>query len=58
MARPKSPDPSTQKAIYPRRSVWEKVVAAAEADNKKPAEMAVILMELGLIAINAGGSDG
>lgn len=53
MARPKSLDPSTQKAIYPRRSVWEKVVAAAEADNKKPAEMAVVLIELGLIALES-----
>lgn len=48
MARPKSDDPVTQKNIYPRRSVWDRLVVLAENNRRKPAEYAVMLIEQAL----------
>ena len=50
---PPALDPSVSKSIYPPRSLWERVEKAALADRRKPAEMAVLLIEAALDAREA-----
>lgn len=54
VGRPPAKDPKVQRNIYPPTSLWDRVVALAEADRRRPAEMAVMLLEKGVKVAERG----
>ncbi len=45
MARPKALDPAVAMSIYPPSSLRQAIIEIAEIERRKPAEMAVMLIE-------------